>query len=142
MPCYRCGTRQTDPARGHSPWQRGVRADQQVLVCPDCQTAHDWAADLDRCGRCGSIRLIRRLGEVECRDCGQVAAPAGAVQTATGDGGVAGGDAGDGGVASGDAGSGGTAPGLAEEVVRALERVFGNSGPAGGDLRVDTYRRR
>jgi len=32
MPCYRCGTRQTDPARGHSPWQRGVRGDQVGLA--------------------------------------------------------------------------------------------------------------
>jgi hypothetical protein len=75
MACYRCGMRQVDPARGHSPWQRGVRDDQQVLICPTCQGMHDWKADLDQCGRCGSVRLVRRLGEVECRDCGFVAAP-------------------------------------------------------------------
>jgi len=70
MPCFRCGARQTDPARGASPWRRGVRADHQVLVCPGCQTAHDWADGLDRCAVCGSAALVCRLGEVECRDCG------------------------------------------------------------------------
>jgi hypothetical protein len=72
MPCYRCGTRQVDPDRGESPWKRGVRGDRQVLVCPGCQAAFDWAADLDRCAVCSSVRLVRRLGEVECRDCGAV----------------------------------------------------------------------
>jgi hypothetical protein len=79
MPCYRCGTRQVDPDRGESPWQRGVRADRQVLVCPACQDSFDWRADLDGCPVCASIHLVRRLGETECRDCGWVrpAAPAG-----------------------------------------------------------------
>jgi hypothetical protein len=72
MPCYRCGTRQVDPDRGESPWKRGVRDDRQVLVCPGCQAAFDWAADLDRCAVCSSLRLVRRLGEVECRDCGAI----------------------------------------------------------------------
>ena len=31
---------------------------------------HDHAADLDRCAVCGSVALVCRLGEVECRDCG------------------------------------------------------------------------
>jgi hypothetical protein len=75
MACYRCGTRQVDPVRGHSPWQRGVRGDQQVLICPTCQGIHDWKSDLDQCGRCGSVRLVRRLGEAECRDCGFVVTP-------------------------------------------------------------------
>ena len=75
MACYRCGTRQVDPVRGHSPWQRGVRGNQQVLICPTCQGIHDWKTDLDQCGRCGSVRLVRRLGEAECRDCGYVATP-------------------------------------------------------------------
>ena len=104
MPCYRCGTRQTDPARGHSPWQRGVRGDQQVLVCPGCQGAHDWTADLDHCSRCGSARLVRRLGEVECRECGSVSSPPEAAMVSL---------------------EGGSAPGLSEEVERALERVLG-----------------
>jgi hypothetical protein len=72
MPCYRCGTRQVDPDRGSSPWQRAVRADRQVLICPGCQETGGWTADLDRCTVCGSIRLVRRLGEVECRECGAV----------------------------------------------------------------------
>ena len=79
MPCYRCGTRQVDPDRGESPWQRGVRGDRQVLVCPACQASFDWRADLDHCPVCASLHLVRRLGETECRDCGWVrpSAPAG-----------------------------------------------------------------
>lgn len=75
MPCYRCGTRQVDPDRGESPWKRGVRGDRQVLVCPDCQSAFDWTSDLDRCQVCSSERLVRRLGEVECRNCGSIRQP-------------------------------------------------------------------
>ena len=71
MPCYRCGARQTDPARGASPWRRGVRDAEQVLVCPDCQRTSDWTADLDRCPACGSTALVRRLGTTVCRDCGR-----------------------------------------------------------------------
>ena len=72
MPCYHCGTRQTDPDRGTSPWTRGVLRDHQILVCPACQTLRDWTAELDRCGRCASAHLVRRLDEVECRDCGLI----------------------------------------------------------------------
>jgi hypothetical protein len=72
MPCYRCGTRQVDPDRGESPWRRGVRANRQVLICPDCQVVGDWMSELDRCQVCASMHLVRRLGEVECRDCGAV----------------------------------------------------------------------
>ena len=111
MACYRCGTRQVDPVRGHSPWQRGVRGDQQVLICPTCQGIHDWKADLDACSRCGGVRLVRRLGEAECRDCGYVVTPQdGAVPEMAG-------------VPDG--------PGLSEEVARALERVLGH-GPGRG----------
>jgi hypothetical protein len=123
MACYRCGSRQVDPVRGHSPWRRGVRGDQQVLICPTCQGMHDWKTDLDQCSRCGSVRLVRRLGEVECRDCGFVlAAAAGA--------GV-GRDAEVPGLSGTEVRglSGGEAPGLSEEVARALERVLGR-GPA------------
>ncbi|MQY08252.1 hypothetical protein [Actinomadura macrotermitis] len=70
MPCFRCGARQNDPVRGASPWRRGVRADRQVLACPLCQLADGWDAELDRCARCGSVALLCRLGEIECRDCG------------------------------------------------------------------------
>jgi len=69
MPCYRCGARQTDPGKGPSPWKRGVIADEQVLVCPECQQTHDWTGDLDRCQSCGSTMLVRALGETRCRDC-------------------------------------------------------------------------
>jgi len=72
MPCFKCGARQTDPVRGASPWKRGVRRDHQVLVCPDCQAAPDWAPDLDQCAACDSTTLICRLGEIECRACGHV----------------------------------------------------------------------
>jgi len=137
MACYRCGTRQVDPARGHSPWQRGVRGDQQVLICPTCQGMHEWKADLDQCGQCGSVRLVRRLGEVECRDCGFVAVPA---EVAVGAGGVAaitgagvGRDAEVPSLSSTEVPvlSGADAPGLSEEVARALDRVLGR-GPGRG----------
>jgi ribosomal protein L32 len=69
MPCYRCGVRQSDPEQGKpSPWKRGVRREHQVLICPDC--AGDAVAELDRCSRCGSTHLIRRLDQVECLACG------------------------------------------------------------------------
>ena len=110
MPCYRCGARQTDPDRGHSPWRRGVRNDSQVLVCPECQVAHDWVGDLDRCPRCGSVHLVRRLGEVECRDCRTVVPP-----TAT----------------PAELPHGSQAPGLSEEVALALERVLGRTAVRG-----------
>jgi len=108
MPCYRCGTRQVDPDRGESPWRRGVRGDRQVLICPDCQVAVDWAAELDRCQTCGSIRLVRRLGEVECRECGAVGQP---VEASVRDGRTTERAASD----------------LADEVERALAKVLGPS---------------
>ncbi|MBS2536749.1 hypothetical protein KGQ20_28705 [Catenulispora sp. NF23] len=70
MPCHRCGARQTDPVRGASPWRRGVRAGEQVLICPDCQHDRDWTADLAHCAACGSARLARALGNTQCKDCG------------------------------------------------------------------------
>ena len=75
MPCYRCGVRQTDPERGKSPWRRGVLRDELVLVCPGCQESADWTAELESCSRCASVHLIRRLGQVECLDCGLVTEP-------------------------------------------------------------------
>ncbi|HEY2308277.1 MAG TPA: hypothetical protein VGI05_20585 [Streptosporangiaceae bacterium] len=110
MPCYRCGTRQVDPARGHSPWRRGVKGDEQVLVCPGCQASADWTSDLDKCRQCGSVHLVRRLGEVECRDCGMTVPP----------------DGRPGRPSVGSVGpSAARAPGLSEEVALALERVLG-----------------
>jgi hypothetical protein len=111
MPCYRCGTRQVDPDRGESPWRRGVRGDRQVLICPGCQAAVDWAADLDHCAVCSSLHLVRRLGEAECRDCGSVGEPLQAATLTADPGGLA------------DVGP--DAPGtLAEEVEEALSRVL------------------
>jgi hypothetical protein len=113
MPCYRCGTRQVDPDRGESPWRRGVRGDRQVLICPGCQAADASDSDLDRCAVCSSTRLVRRLGEVECRDCGSVGQPVPSTGTAA--------DAAD--EPSSSASS------LAEEVEQALARVLGGSSP-------------
>ena len=108
MPCYRCGTRQVDPEPGKpSPWHRGVVCEHQVLICPDCYpTAR---ADLTRCSRCDSVRLVKRLDQVECLDCRLTRD----VLADTGDAGPA--------VpapACGDSG-------LAAEVARALARVLG-----------------
>ena len=142
MPCYRCGVRQTDPSRGQSPWKRGVRRHSQILICPGCQDAADWTAELDRCSRCSSVHLVKRLGEVECRDCGTIVAPEGAGQTGLADdpAGAAGAAPEDESGAAGtgldsepglDAGPGleGTGRGadLSEEVARALDRVLGRS---------------
>lgn len=119
MPCYRCGTRQVDPERGKSPWRRGVLREHQVLICPACQSAAD--ADLDRCARCGSKHLIRRLDQVECLDCRLIreaeltpALPAAASPGAARGPGE--------GAAPGRQGSD---PALAAEVARALEKVLG-----------------
>lgn len=68
MPCYRCGTRQVDPEPGKpSPWHRGVVREHQVLICPGCYP--NALADLIRCSRCDSVRLVRQLDQVECLDC-------------------------------------------------------------------------
>lgn len=141
MPCYRCGARQVDPDRGESPWRRGVRSDRQVLICPGCQSSFDWMADLDRCPVCASAHLVRRLGEVECRDCGFVSEPTDATGSAGSaePSGAAGGFAAGGpeSVVAGSTGAvisaampddDGPAPGLAEEVERALARVLGRAG--------------
>lgn len=82
MPCYRCGARQVDPGKGPSPWKRGVIGDEQVLVCPDCQSTHDWTADLDKCESCGSTMLVRALGETRCRACSFVKQATGKVRNA------------------------------------------------------------
>ena len=111
MPCYRCGVRQTDPERGKSPWRRGVLRDELVLVCPACQESGDWAADLESCPRCASVHLIRRLGQVECLDCGLIREPEAVLIP-----GLV--PAGSPAVSSADAA-------LAEEVGRALDRLLG-----------------
>lgn len=133
MPCYRCGARQVDPDRGESPWKRGVRADRQVLICPTCQSSSDWIGELDRCPVCLSAHLVRRLGEVECRDCGYVRDPGGA---SGGAGPVPGVPTGAAAPEAGPPREGerrpepdlGETPGLAEEVELALARVLGRAG--------------
>ena len=131
MPCYRCGVRQTDPDRGQSPWKRGVRSDSQILICPGCQTSHDWMADLDRCSQCSSVHLVRRLGEVECRDCGAIVPPV--IDDLAGGGlGSSGSLGGTGSLGGRARGAGapdraGPSPDLSEEVAKALERVLGRS---------------
>ncbi len=133
MPCYRCGVRQTDPERGKSPWRRGVRRDQLVLVCPACQEAGDWTADLEACPRCGTVHLIRRLGQVECLDCGLVREPAPVLVPSPADGQdatVAVAPARTPGALASPGGPGapvasGRDAALAEEVGRALDRLLG-----------------
>jgi hypothetical protein len=94
-----------DPEPGKpSPWHQGVVCEQQVLICPDCYSAV--AGDLCRCPRCASLRLIKRLGQVECLDC-----------RATRDA--------DAGPAIATAPSGADS-GLSAEVARALERILGS----------------
>jgi hypothetical protein len=127
MPCYRCGTRQVDPERGESPWRRGVRGDRQVLICPGCQAAVDWTADLDRCAVCSSVHLVRRLGEAECRDCGSVGQPVGAASL-TGEPGPGGAIA-PGSAAAQDQTAAEAMSSLTEEVEQALSRVLGTSSP-------------
>jgi hypothetical protein len=85
-----------------------VLRDELILVCPACQESGDWTAGLESCSRCASVHLIRRLGQVECLDCGLVREPAAALVPA---------------------GSQGLKDrpdtGLAEEVGRALDRLLG-----------------
>jgi hypothetical protein len=116
MPCYRCGTRQVDPGRGESPWRRGVRGDRQVLICPGCQSAVDWKAELDQCAVCSSVHLVRRLGEAECRDCGWVGPPQAALTLADQSA-----------LAADETRVGPDGRSLAEEVEQALSRVLGSS---------------
>jgi hypothetical protein len=121
VPCYRCGVRQTDPERGKSPWRRGVVHDQLVLICPACQESADGTAELERCAKCRSAHLIRRLGQVECLDCGLVREPEAATLVPVG-GGAAAGRAPAGGRPSGAADAA-----LADEVGRALDRLLGRA---------------
>jgi hypothetical protein len=73
VPCVQCGKRQTDPAKGASPWARLVTKGQQVLLCPACQTADPlWQSRSDHCPTCDSTRLSVMLGSVVCRACGEI----------------------------------------------------------------------
>lgn len=110
MPCWKCGAREVDPVRGPSPWKRGVRGGEHVLVCPACQSIHDWSNDLDHCPSCGSWRLSRALGQITCRDCGSAIS-----QNLESDA--------DGPAPSEEP----TSSGLADEVTRALARMWGKA---------------
>jgi hypothetical protein len=100
-----------------------VLRDELVLVCPACQESGEWTAEVESCSRCASVHLIRRLGQVECLDCGLVrepevalvpaARPRSAGTTAAGTGAASR-------TASADAA-------LAEEVGRALDRLLGRA---------------
>ncbi|MDQ2811908.1 MAG: hypothetical protein M3Z75_08515 [Actinomycetota bacterium] len=122
--------RQSDPERGKSPWRRGVRQDQLVLVCPACQESGDWTAELESCIRCGSAHLIRRLGQVECLDCGLIREPEPVLVTSPARAQHAG-DASGLRLAAEGSGHPGRSAGaegdstLAEEVGRALDRLLG-----------------
>ena len=97
-----------------------MRRQSQILICPGCQDAVDWMSDLDRCSRCSSVHLVKRLGEVECRDCGAIVSPEGSGET---------GFAETPGEEPGGAGPAvaGRGPDLSEEVARALDRVLSRS---------------
>jgi hypothetical protein len=133
VPCYRCGLRQTDPERGKSPWRRGVVHDQLVLICPACQESADWTAELERCTKCRSAHLIRRLGQVECLDCGLVREPEAGLNPGPNLGlnpgplvPVGGPDAA-GRVPAGSRPPGAADAALADEVSRALDRLLGRA---------------
>lgn len=140
MPCFRCSTRQTDPVRGSSPWTRAVVAGEQVLVCPTCQLIPDWTGDLDRCRRCDSVRLVKALGSVLCRECGNRSdggRPAESPDRAGRADRPWSGGSGDSGGMDGSTGDTdrqrgvGPRPGLAADVEAALARVLGRSSTPG-----------
>jgi len=113
MPCHRCGARQTDPVKGASPWRRGVRSGEQVLICPECQRARDWTADLAHCSECGSARLVRVLGSTQCKDCGAEDRVTPEVEAA-------------GGAATSQTSEASCATSLSDDVHAALKRHFGH----------------
>ncbi|MEP7026642.1 MAG: hypothetical protein ABJB47_23125 [Actinomycetota bacterium] len=96
-----------------------------MLICPACQGSFDWMADLDQCSVCGGVHLVRRLGEIECRDCGMVGEPAEAGGSGPGVGSSS--SAGPGESSGGRAAGGESGSSLADDVERALERVLGRS---------------
>jgi uncharacterized Zn finger protein (UPF0148 family) len=89
-------------------------------------------ADLARCPRCGSVHLVRRLGEVECRDCGAVVPPSpgpgegeALAETALAETARAETARAETARAETVGGAAGPSPDLSEEVARALDRVLG-----------------
>ena len=102
-----------------------------MLICPACQSTVDWTAELDQCPVCSSVHLVRRLGEVECRDCGDVREPSPVAASVSPISGVPPSASGASGASAASAGGDGDfaeAPGLAEEVELALARVLGRAG--------------
>lgn len=74
--CLLCRTEATDPGKGPSRWARAVIEDEQILVCPDCQTAHpEWIDRAVACPDCGSKKLYKTLGDIMCRACGNQWSP-------------------------------------------------------------------
>jgi hypothetical protein len=93
-----------------------------VLVCPGCYPTV--LADLTRCSRCDSVRLVKQLDQIECLDCRLTR------ETLTNDGGAESPVRAPG---PGDLGSGDSD--LAAEVASALERILGtlpSHRPGGG----------
>jgi hypothetical protein len=88
-----------------------VLRDELVLVCPACQESGDWTAELEACSRCASVHLIRRLGQVECLDCGLIREPEAVLIPGL--------------VPAGSPVASGADAALAEEVGRALDRLLG-----------------
>jgi hypothetical protein len=87
--------------------------DQLVLICPSCQASADWTAELEHCAKCRGTHLIRRLGQVECLDCGLVREPEAGLN---------------GGLNLGTLVPSGAADrALADEVSRALDRLLGRT---------------
>lgn len=69
--CHFCQTEATDPGSSPSPWRRAVIANEQVLVCPDCQKSHpEWIDQAESCPVCASKRLYKSVGDKVCRTCG------------------------------------------------------------------------
>jgi hypothetical protein len=83
--------------------------DELVLICPACQASADWTAELEYCAKCRSTHLIRRLGQVECLDCGLVREPEALLNLGT------------------LVPSGAADRALADEVSRALDRLLGRT---------------
>ena len=68
--CLICDRVATDPVKGPSLWARAVIDDEQVLVCPECQSSHpEWVHRAESCPECGSKRLSKALGDKVCRSC-------------------------------------------------------------------------
>jgi hypothetical protein len=96
-----------------------VLRDELVLVCPRCQDSGEWTAEVESCGKCASLHLIRRLGQVECLDCGLVREPEALLTPGLSPGrpGMS--------KAAGRPVAGSPDATLAEEVGRALDRLLG-----------------